>query len=99
MKVGGNASMTEFFTKQGGTALLNDSDTKKKYSSRQGQLYREELERRVQDDAQTYVFLSQMNITLQRRPCARGRHSYSTACPTPTSSLSAIQTISDHPLQ
>ena len=52
MKVGGNASMVEFFTKQSGTALLNDSDTKKKYSSRQGKLYREELERRVQEDAE-----------------------------------------------
>lgn len=58
MKVGGNASMTEFFTKQGGTSLLNDSDTKKKYSSRQGQLYREELERRVQEDADRWVTLS-----------------------------------------
>ena len=58
MKVGGNASMTDFFTKQGGAALLNDSDTKKKYSSRQGQLYREELERRVREDAERWVFLS-----------------------------------------
>ena len=92
--------MTEFFTKQGGTALLNDSDTKKKYSSRQAQLYREELERRIQEDAQTYVFLSQMNIKLQPRPCARGSHTYSTPCPTPTSSLShSSQPISDHPLE
>jgi len=57
MKVGGNASMIEFFTKQGGTALLNNSDTKKKYSSRQGQLYREELERRIQEDAERWVVL------------------------------------------
>ena len=28
--------MIEFFNKQGGAALLADSDTKKKYSSRQG---------------------------------------------------------------
>jgi hypothetical protein len=48
--------MIEFFTRQGGTALLNDSDTKKKYSSRQGQLYREELERRVQEDVGRWVF-------------------------------------------
>lgn len=53
--------MTEFFTKQGGAALLNDSNTKKKYSSRQGQLYREELERRVQEDADRWVcFLLRM---------------------------------------
>ena len=64
MKVGGNASITEFFTKQGGTALLNDSDTKKKYSSRQGQLYREELERRVQEDTERWVFFSFKNEML-----------------------------------
>lgn len=92
--------MTEFFTKQGGTALLNDSDTKKKYSSRQAQLYREELDRRVQEDAQTYVFLSQMNVRLQPRPWARGRHTYSTPCPTSTFSLSQpSKPISDHPLE
>ncbi|KAH9919338.1 uncharacterized protein B0H18DRAFT_1086700 [Fomitopsis serialis] len=34
MKVGGNASATEFFTRHGGALMLNDSDTKKKYSSR-----------------------------------------------------------------
>ncbi|KAI0738880.1 ArfGap-domain-containing protein [Daedaleopsis nitida] len=51
MKVGGNASATDFFTKHGGTALLNDSDTKKKYSSRVGELYKETLARRVKEDA------------------------------------------------
>jgi len=51
MKIGGNASATEFFTKHGGTSLLNDADTKKKYSSRVAELYREELARRVKDDA------------------------------------------------
>lgn len=51
MKVGGNASATEFFTKHGGTALLNDSDTKKKYSSRVAELYKEELAKRVKEDA------------------------------------------------
>lgn len=51
MKIGGNASATEFFTKHGGTSLLNDADTKKKYSSRIAELYREELARRVKDDA------------------------------------------------
>ncbi|KAA1472285.1 ArfGap-domain-containing protein [Dentipellis sp. KUC8613] len=50
MKVGGNVSATEFFTKHGGASLLNDSDTKKKYSSRVAELYKEELARRVQDD-------------------------------------------------
>ncbi|KAI0687006.1 hypothetical protein C8Q76DRAFT_803708 [Earliella scabrosa] len=51
MKVGGNASATDFFTKHGGSALLSDSDTKKKYSSRVAELYKEELARRVKEDA------------------------------------------------
>ena len=51
MKVGGNASATEFFSKHGGAALLNDSDTKKKYSSRVAELYKEELARRVKEDS------------------------------------------------
>ncbi|TFK88973.1 ArfGap-domain-containing protein [Polyporus arcularius HHB13444] len=50
MKVGGNASATEFFNKHGGAALLSDSDTKKKYSSRVAELYKEELARRVKED-------------------------------------------------
>ena len=50
MKVGGNASASDFFTKHGGSSLLSDSDTKKKYSSRVAELYREELARRVKDD-------------------------------------------------
>ncbi|RPD56694.1 ArfGap-domain-containing protein [Lentinus tigrinus ALCF2SS1-7] len=51
MKVGGNASATDFFNKHGGAALLNDSDTKKKYSSKVAELYKEELARRVKEDA------------------------------------------------
>ncbi|KAF8636211.1 hypothetical protein AX17_003697 [Amanita inopinata Kibby_2008] len=50
MKVGGNTSATEFFTKHGGASLLIDSDTKKKYTSRVAELYKEELNRRVKDD-------------------------------------------------
>ena len=50
MKAGGNASAKEFFTKHGGASLLSDSDTKKKYSSRVAELYKEELARRVKDD-------------------------------------------------
>ncbi|KAM5538952.1 hypothetical protein V8D89_007373 [Ganoderma adspersum] len=50
MKVGGNTSATEFFNKHGGSALLNDSDSKKKYSSRVAELYKEELARRVKED-------------------------------------------------
>ncbi|KAF8997215.1 hypothetical protein BDQ17DRAFT_1511871 [Cyathus striatus] len=51
MKVGRNASATEFFTKHGGSSLLTDSDTKKKYSSCVAELYKEELARRVKEGA------------------------------------------------
>ncbi|KAJ8521726.1 hypothetical protein ONZ45_g1628 [Pleurotus djamor] len=54
MKVGGNTSATEFFTKHGGASLLTDSDTKKKYSSRVAELYKEELARRVKEDVSKY---------------------------------------------
>ncbi|KZT36426.1 ArfGap-domain-containing protein [Sistotremastrum suecicum HHB10207 ss-3] len=50
MKVGGNQSATDFFTKRGGAALLTDSDTKKKYTSQIAPLYKEELARRVKED-------------------------------------------------
>jgi ADP-ribosylation factor GTPase-activating protein 2/3 len=51
MKVGGNTSATEFFTRHGASALLTDADTKKKYSCRAADLYKEELARRVKEDA------------------------------------------------
>lgn len=54
MKVGGNASAAEFFPKHGGASLLTDSDTKKKYSGRIAELYKEELNRRVKDDIAKY---------------------------------------------
>lgn len=57
MKVGGNTSATDFFSKHGGSSLLSDSDTKKKYSSRVAELYREELAKRVKDDAARYIAL------------------------------------------
>ena len=50
MKVGGNGSATDFFTRHGGSSLLDDSDVKKKYSSRVAELYKEELIRRVKED-------------------------------------------------
>lgn len=57
MKVGGNASAKDFFNKHGGSSLLSDSDTKKKYSSRVAELYREELAKRVKNDvAQCVLF-------------------------------------------
>jgi ADP-ribosylation factor GTPase-activating protein 2/3 len=51
MKVGGNASALDFFTKHGGSVLLADSDSRKKYTSRVAELYKEELARRVKEDA------------------------------------------------
>ena len=55
MKVGGNTSATDFFTRHGGASLLNDADIKKKYTSRAAELYKEELVRRVKEDAIKYV--------------------------------------------
>ncbi|KAK7045770.1 ADP-ribosylation factor GTPase activating protein, ER-Golgi transport [Paramarasmius palmivorus] len=54
MKVGGNQSAAEFFNKHGGSSLLNDTDTKKKYTSRVAELYKEELAKRVREDAAKY---------------------------------------------
>jgi len=51
MKVGGNTSASDFFTKHGGSAMLADSDTRKKYSSRAAELYKEELAKRAKEDA------------------------------------------------
>ncbi|KAL4080410.1 hypothetical protein J3A83DRAFT_4084743 [Scleroderma citrinum] len=51
MKVGGNTSATDFFTRHGGASFLNDTDIKKKYTSRAAELYKEELVRRVKEDA------------------------------------------------
>lgn len=51
MKVGGNQSAADFFNKHGGSVLLSDSDVKKKYSSRVGELYKEELAKRVKEDS------------------------------------------------
>ena len=55
MKVGGNQSATDFFNKHGGSSLLSDSDTKKKYSSRVAELYKEELAKRVKEDISRYA--------------------------------------------
>ncbi|KIK69994.1 hypothetical protein GYMLUDRAFT_34404 [Collybiopsis luxurians FD-317 M1] len=54
MKVGGNQSAADFFTKHGGQSLLVDADTKKKYSSRIAELYKEELAKRVREDVANF---------------------------------------------
>ncbi|KAL7417068.1 hypothetical protein BDY24DRAFT_411833 [Mrakia frigida] len=54
MKLGGNAAATEFFTKNGGSNLLNLQDGKQKYTSRVAGLWKEELERRKDEDAKRF---------------------------------------------
>ncbi|CAE6507481.1 unnamed protein product [Rhizoctonia solani] len=51
MKVGGNQSATDFYTRHGGASLLSASDTKSKYQGRVADLYKEELQKRVREDA------------------------------------------------
>jgi ADP-ribosylation factor GTPase-activating protein 2/3 len=51
MKVGGNQSATDFYTKHGGASLLSASDTKSKYQGRVADMYKEELAKRVREDA------------------------------------------------
>ena len=60
MKVGGNGSAKDFFTKHGGSILLSDSDTKKKYTGRVAELYKEELQKRVKEDTARCVLLDQL---------------------------------------
>ena len=52
LKVGGNGSIADFFTKHGGGALLppGNSDARGRYTSRQAGMYKEELARRVLAD-------------------------------------------------
>ncbi|KAF8423726.1 hypothetical protein L210DRAFT_974046 [Boletus edulis BED1] len=71
MKVGGNASATEFFTRHGGATLLSDADPKKKYSSRAAELYKEELAKRVREDAinsPTRVIVEGMDLSEPTNP-------------------------------
>jgi ADP-ribosylation factor GTPase-activating protein 2/3 len=54
MKVGGNASATDFFSKNGGAAALNSRDAKVKYTSRAAIAYKDELKRRSANDAKVH---------------------------------------------
>jgi ADP-ribosylation factor GTPase-activating protein 2/3 len=54
MKVGGNASATEFFTKNGGAAALNSKDARVKYTSRAAIAYKDELKRRAAIDSKAH---------------------------------------------
>ncbi|WWD22892.1 hypothetical protein CI109_107387 [Kwoniella shandongensis] len=53
LKVGGNAAIAEFFNKHGGSNLLppGNTDARTRYTSRVAGLYKEELARRIQEDA------------------------------------------------
>ena len=61
MKVSGNASATDFFTRHGGASSLNDPDVKKKYTSRAAELYKEELARRVKQDIAQLRLVTPLN--------------------------------------
>ena len=50
MKVGGNASASEYFNKHGGSSLLASSDAKARYSSSVADRYKAELEKRKRED-------------------------------------------------
>ena len=54
MKVGGNASASEFFSKNGGAAALNSKEAKVKYTSRAAVAYKDELKRRAAFDAKVH---------------------------------------------
>lgn len=54
MKVGGNASATDYFNKNGGAAALNSKDAKVKYTSSAAIAYKDELKRRAANDARVH---------------------------------------------
>lgn len=54
MKVGGNESATKYFQSHGGTAALASKDPKTKYTSNAATKYKDELKRRVVQDAKEY---------------------------------------------
>ncbi|KAF8509314.1 hypothetical protein BU17DRAFT_70487 [Hysterangium stoloniferum] len=73
MKVGGNQSAREFFTRHGGASILSDSDTKKKYTHRVAEMYKEELARRTKEDSQKYpdgIFVEGMEIVSTTTPAS-----------------------------
>ncbi|KIO22277.1 hypothetical protein M407DRAFT_245233, partial [Tulasnella calospora MUT 4182] len=66
MKVGGNQSATDYFNRAGGGSLLSDTDTRKKYSSRFADGYKEELAKRAQQDAisfPTRIWVEGLTVT------------------------------------
>ncbi|KTW26187.1 hypothetical protein T552_03078 [Pneumocystis carinii B80] len=53
MKVGGNLSALEYFTKHGGTSILDSKDVKTKYTSKTAILYKDELKQRALLDSKS----------------------------------------------
>lgn len=53
MKVGGNLSALEYFTKHGGTSILDSKDVKTKYTSKTAMLYKDELKKRALLDSKS----------------------------------------------
>jgi len=72
MKVGGNASATDFFTRHGGSALLSSSDAKARYSSSVADRYKAELEKRKREDEfKCPEGIRIEGVDLNGDPCAR----------------------------
>lgn len=57
MKVGGNLSALEYFTKHGEAAILNSKDAKTKYTSRTATLYKDELKQRAFLDSNPNILI------------------------------------------
>ncbi|EMR08126.1 hypothetical protein PNEG_03564 [Pneumocystis murina B123] len=53
MKVGGNLSALEYFTKHGGTSILDSKDVKTKYTSKTAISYKDELKQRALLDSKS----------------------------------------------
>ncbi|KAL7420178.1 ADP-ribosylation factor GTPase activating protein, ER-Golgi transport [Cryptotrichosporon argae] len=56
LKVGGNGAIADFFNKHGGAALLppQHTDARARYTSRVAGLYKEDLQRRIREDAERF---------------------------------------------
>ncbi|KAJ9107920.1 hypothetical protein QFC19_002663 [Naganishia cerealis] len=93
MKVGGNASATDFFTRHGGSHLLSNNDAKGRYSSTVAQKYKEELERRKKDDERKYpesIVLEGVDLN-----ATTGKSATGSSAGTPAGSIGGADTSDD----
>ncbi|KAF9235639.1 hypothetical protein BU15DRAFT_51131 [Melanogaster broomeanus] len=100
MKVGGNTSATEFFSRHGGSSLLSDSDPKKKYSSRTGELYKEELAKRVKEDTTkfpTRVFVEGMDAAPSTTSTSQAEEDFFSSWDKPSPAKSAPASTTSSP--